>query len=255
VARGGSVIHYHGTPITPRSTLYQLAGRHFCVSFADPRDVKVCHEIGQSVMLDNGAFTFWRGGASPDWPSYMDWAEPWLDYPTTWAVIPDVIDGDEDANDRLLVSWFQRRLPKGAPVWHLHESLERLRRLTAGYERVCFGSSGQYRIVGSVTWTIRISEAFDTVASERGVVPWIHMLRGMRLSGLYFPFASVDSTDIARNHNRLGNTARAMAGRWDGKQTPGRWASTGQQLGIPAPDYNPRVDWPERYMGDDVCAI
>lgn len=47
-------IHYHGTPITPRAVLDTLAGRHFCVSFAAPADVKHCHAIGQSVMLDNG---------------------------------------------------------------------------------------------------------------------------------------------------------------------------------------------------------
>ena len=50
------MIHYFGTPITPRSSLMQLAGRSFCVSFAAPSDVAVCHEIGESVTLDNG----WR---------------------------------------------------------------------------------------------------------------------------------------------------------------------------------------------------
>jgi hypothetical protein len=248
------VIHYHGTPITPRETLYELAGRHFCVSFADPRDVRVCHEIGQSVLLDNGAFTFWNGGATPDWQAYMNWAEPWLDYSTTWAVIPDVIDGDEDANDRLLVTWFQRRLPKGAPVWHLHESLDRLRRLTAGYERVCFGSSGQYRTVGSAAWARRVSEAFDTVADERGRVPWLHMLRGMSLSGMHYPFASVDSTDVARNHNRLQNTAVGLAQRWDAQQCPPRWRRTGRQLRLGDP-FDPRIDYPERYMREGVYQV
>jgi hypothetical protein len=87
------VIHYHGTPITPRATLYELAGRNFCVSFANPRDTKVVHEIGQSVMLDNGAFTIWKQGGVPDWGAWADWVMPWLDYPTTWCVLPDVIDG------------------------------------------------------------------------------------------------------------------------------------------------------------------
>lgn len=160
------MIHYHGTPITPREKLYELAGRNFCVSYAEPRDVAVCHSIGQSVMLDNGAFTFWRGGRQPDWNGYYKWAEEWLDYPTTWAVIPDVIDGDPEANDRLLVEWFQRRLPKGAPVWHLHEPIDRLRRLANGYERVCFGSSGQYREVGSDGWHRRVSEAFDELVQR-----------------------------------------------------------------------------------------
>lgn len=50
-------LHYHGTPITPRKVLEQLAGACFCVSFAEPRDVERVHQIGQSVMLDNGAFS------------------------------------------------------------------------------------------------------------------------------------------------------------------------------------------------------
>lgn len=93
------MLHYHGTPITPRSALLALAGRCFCVSFAEPRDVAVCHEIGQSVMLDNGAFSAWRSGKPiVEWSGYYEWCARWLEHWTTWAVIPDVIDGDEDAN-------------------------------------------------------------------------------------------------------------------------------------------------------------
>ncbi len=228
------MIHYHGTPITPREKLYELAGRHFCVSAAEPRDVKVCHQIGQSVMLDNGAFSFWMKGAIPEWAGVHDWMEPWLDYPTTWAVIPDVIDGDEEANDRLLVEWFQRRLPKGAPVWHLHESLERLRRLAHGYERVCFGSSGRYAQPGSAGWRRRVCDAFDTIADERGRVPWVHMLRGLDFAGDYFPFASADSTNAARNHagswRQKPVPIRILADRSDALQTPGRWERVGTQL-------------------------
>jgi hypothetical protein len=220
------VIHYHGTPITPRETLLSLAGR---VSWADPRDVSVCHRIGQSVMLDNGAYTFWRRSRkNPDpesWRGYMNWAEGWLEFQTTWAVIPDVIDGSEADNDGLLVSWFQRRLPRGAPVWHLHESLERLKRLAHGYDRVCFGSSGQYANVGDDRWRRRVDQAFNAIADDSGRVnTWVHMLRGMSLSGSHYPFASVDSTDVARNHNREQNTARLLADRWDGLQCPARWS-------------------------------
>lgn len=222
------MIHYHGTPVTPRERLYELAGRHFCVSFAEPRDVVVCHEIGQSVMLDNGAFSFWRGtGVAPDWGSFMDWAEPWLDYPTTWAVIPDVIDGSELDNDTLLAKWALTGLPKGAPVWHLHESLERLRKLTARYERVCFGSSGVYSKPSSDAWRRRVSDAFDVISDELGRVPWIHMLRGLGQAGDIFPFASADSANAARNSagskNRRRKPIGSMVAGIDAVQCPGRW--------------------------------
>jgi hypothetical protein len=64
-------MHYHGTPITPRSALQSLAGRNFCVSFAAPADIAECHRIGQSVMLDNGAFSVWRRGLTVDWEAWV----------------------------------------------------------------------------------------------------------------------------------------------------------------------------------------
>ena len=49
------------------------------------------------------------------------------------------------------------------------------------------------------------------------------MFRGMQLVRSRWPFASVDSTDVARNHNRPQNTPEAMAARWDAAQCPARW--------------------------------
>jgi hypothetical protein len=215
------VIHYHGTPISPRTVLLSLTGRCFCVSYARPEDVEVCHEIGQSVMLDNGAFSVWRRGAEPDWPGYYTWAEPWLEHRTTWAVIPDVIDGDTDANDQLIREWpFGDR---GAPVWHMHEPIDRLLGLADSWPRVCVGSSGTYATVGDDRWHRRMEEAMNALCGNGPAPVWLHMLRGMALATGPYPFASADSTDIARNHNRPQNTARAMADRWDGLQTPARW--------------------------------
>lgn len=227
------MIHYHGTPISPNVVMDELAGRCFCVSYARPDGIKRAHAIGQSVMLDNGAFSFWRRSRSAgsdkrrsavaDWPGFYRWADKWLDYPTTWAVIPDVIDGDEADNDRLIAEWAGTRLPRGAPVWHMHEPMERLARLCAEHERVCIGSSGQYAQLRSPSWHARMAEAMEAVSHGR--MPWLHMLRGMALSGSEYPFASVDSTDVARNHHRPQNTAGAMAARWDAIQNPPRWGA------------------------------
>lgn len=220
------MIHYHGTPITPRRVLQTLRGKHFCVSFAAPQDVAECHLIGQSVMLDNGAYSLWRTGRVVDWREYCSWAQEWLRFPTTWAIIPDVIDGTERENDDLIRFWQWNVgvTHQAAPVWHLHESLERLARLTTEFPRVCFGSSGLYAQVGDARWHGRMIEAFNFLCPPEHPYPpsWIHMLRGMSLSGSLYPFASVDSTDVARNHNRNGE-ARGMADRWDGLQCPGSW--------------------------------
>jgi hypothetical protein len=226
-------LHYHGLPITPNEVLLRLAGCCFCVSHAAPQQVKIAHDIGQSVMLDNGAFSLWKANKPVDWPGFYRWADQWLDYPTTWAVIPDVIDGTDADNDALIGEWpFGDR---GAPVWHLHEGIDRLLRLADSFPRICFGSSGEYAEVGTWDWHCRIGEAFNGLSKRHRRLPWIHMLRGMALAGGPYPFASVDSTNIARNH--AGNNTRSsspkdprrMADMIDARQCPGNWAMRPQQ--------------------------
>jgi hypothetical protein len=69
------VIHYHGTPITPRTVLHELAGRCFCVRYGEHRDVDICHEIGQSIMLDNGAFSVLAAGQADRLARLLRWCE------------------------------------------------------------------------------------------------------------------------------------------------------------------------------------
>lgn len=223
-------IHYHGTPITPRSTYSVLGGRHFCVSFADCRDIDITHKVGQSVMIDNGAYTYWKRNPTQntprDWSPYYEFCRKWLDHHTTWAVIPDVIDGTEDDNDDLIQ---QAINPMGhirqlAPVWHVDESLTRLNRLASRWNRICFGSAGEYAVIGSDRWNNRMNEVFNFLCAGSGRPPcWIHMLRGMSLSGSIYPFASVDSTDIARNHHLPNKQPDDMAKQWDTLQCPATW--------------------------------
>jgi hypothetical protein len=68
-----------------------------------------------------------------------------------------------------------------------------------------------------------MDEAFNGLAQRHKRMPWLHMLRGMQVAVESYPFASLDSTDVARNHNRPQNTARAMADRWDAAQCPATW--------------------------------
>jgi hypothetical protein len=226
-------MHYHGTDV-PVRVLYELTGRCLCVSYLGTRkrEVEIAHRIAQSIMLDNGAFSVWRAGKAADWAGFYRWVEPWLDHHTTWAVIPDVIDGDEAANDNLLAQWPHGT--RGAPVWHMHEPVARLLRLAERWPRICIGSSGQYAIVGDACWHARMVVAMNELCGNGPPPVWLHMLRGMALGGSIYPFASVDSSDIARNHNRPQNSPRAMADRWDAMQCPGRWAVQPVQLELVA---------------------
>lgn len=213
-------LHYHGTPITPAGVYDFIAGRHYCVSFARPDDVKRAHEFGQSVMLDNGAFSVWRRGHVADWPAYYEWTDIWLHHPNTWAVIPDIVEADAEAQDKLLTEWPHG--DRGAPVWHMHEPISRLLRLTDCWSKVCIGSSAEYATVLSPSWKRRMDEAWEALEIVHKRMPWVHMLRGMQCVKHPWPFASVDSTDLARNHKTGFNRADHMAERWDRMQCPPR---------------------------------
>lgn len=215
------MIHYHGTPVTPRQFLMEMSGRHFCVSYADPRDIEVCLDIGQSVMLDNGAFSAFTRGKPLDMAGFEAWCETHLRHPH-WAVVPDVIDGGVDQQRELIATWsFPKEL--SAPVWHLGLPLDWLLELTDSWPRICLGSSGAYWEVGSPVWTRRMDEAFEILTRTRRHLPWIH---GMRMLGQVngkWPLASADSTNVARNFKRNGEHPELMAARIDALQPARTW--------------------------------
>lgn len=221
------MLHYHGTPLTPRSELLKLAGKCFCVSFADPRDDDWCLAHGQSVMWDNGAFSLYTQGKQPDWNKLHDWLEARLGHPH-WAVVPDVIDGDVEQNLSLITAWPHSK-DLSAVVWHMGEPIDHLLHLSdLGFAKICFGSSGAYWQVGSEAWERRADEAFNALAS-RGPLPWVHMLRGLALCGDRWPFASADSVNVARNYKDTSICPERMARRIDAVQNPIKWTTRPQQ--------------------------
>lgn len=197
------MIHYHGTPITPETAaIAALKGGHAFISFAEQRNLETAVAVCQSFAIDNGAFSAWRAGNPvEDWTPFYRWAADCQRIPSCdFAVIPDVIDGDEAVNDALLNQW---PLPRwfGAPVWHMHESFARLERLAKEWPRVCIGSSGEFAVIRTEAWWRRMGQAMRFACDAEGR-PWTR-LHGLRMldPGVFtqFPFASVDSTTIGRN--------------------------------------------------------
>jgi hypothetical protein len=215
------VIHYHGTPITPRHQLYRMAGRHFCVSFARPDDLEPCLQIGQSVMLDNGAFSAFTRAEPFDLDGYVKWVEPVLAHPH-WAVIPDVIDGTEADQDRMIAQWPRSYRDLSMPVWHLGLPIQYLLELAQRFPRICFGSSAAYWDVGSDAWCGRMDEAFNALAQRHHGLPWVHGLRMLGMAGQRWPLASADSSNVAQNHTRTG-CAECMAAVLDSTQCRTGW--------------------------------
>lgn len=198
-----------------------MSGRNFCVSYAHPEDIDVCIEIGQSVMLDNGAFTAFTKGKCMDMHGFMQWCENYLQHPH-WAVVPDVIDGSEAQQRGLIKQW---ALPKdlSATVWHLGLSLDWLLELSDNWNKVCLGSSGAYWQVGSQTWCRRMDEVFETLCKKRRHLPWLHGMRMLGQCNGKWPLASADSTNVARNHKRNKEHPELMAWRIDRLNPSKKW--------------------------------
>ena len=218
------MIHYHGTPITPYHELQKLAGKHFCVSFAHPQKVDWILQNAQSVMLDNGAFSSYTRGKPFDKDGFIRWVDDKL-YGANWAVIPDEIGGDVATQRDYMKDWpYPKHL--SAPVWHMHLHTDYLRELVDNYPRFCFGSSGEYWKVGSADWSRRADEAWDII-EKSNARPWVHMMRGLRLSKERWPFASADSTNVARNFKNKGREKcpLEMINRIDKVQTPLRYTN------------------------------
>lgn len=196
------MIRYHGTAINPDSAAIEVFKRgHAMVSFFDKDQLHLAFEKAQGVALDNGAYALWqRGEGAIDVPAYVDWVDHWRRHPTfEWAIIPDIVDGGEEDNDELIRGWPLARAIS-APVWHLHESLEKLERLVNNWPRVAIGSSGQYSRPGLGQWWARIAEAMEIACDADGMPRTkLHGLRQMDPEIFsVIPYHSVDSTRVGR---------------------------------------------------------
>jgi len=196
------MIHYHGLPMWPMSDMPRaFAARHGMVSFAHPDQIEIAAEVCQSVVLDNGAYSSWSAGKKHDFDGYVAWVTKWLKHPAVeWCVIPDVIDGSEGQNDMILHSWPHGVLG-GVPVYHMHESLERLERLVKRYPRVALGSSGAFSTIGTPDWWKRMGEMMRVACDADGMPKT--KLHGLRMLDpvvfSHVPLASADSCNVARN--------------------------------------------------------
>jgi hypothetical protein len=226
---------HHGTPITPLAVLELLSGRNFCVSFYRPDQVEIVARIAASWFIDCGAFSAWKQGLVLDaayWALYYEFVRHWLARGCGWFVIPDVINAGSQLQDALLRECPADLKPFGAPVWHMDEPISRLLTLADEFARVCIGSTAEYAVVGSPAWRERMDEAWDALRARQGPRPRIHMLRGLQceLPSYDYPFDSVDSTHMGRNHNRLNRfgddkpwAVKQFADRWDRLNCPLRW--------------------------------
>ncbi len=197
-----TIRHYHGTPIWGNAgAVHRLAvaGAGAFVSYARPDQLAASLRYAAAVAIDNGAFSAWKRGLLLDWHEFYRWLYLHYFHPKlTFFVIPDVVEGGEADNDRLIAEMPAIFRDKAAPVWHLHESLDRLIHLCEEWPRVCFGSSGEYAVIHSAKWRRRMFEGFSAIYRQRNLTTKIHGLRMLdgRILGRW-PLHSADSTTLA----------------------------------------------------------
>lgn len=202
--KADSVIHYHGTPIWGAAgDVHRIAvsGAGAFVSFARMDQLSASFKHAEFIGLDNGAFSAWKRGIRIDWNDFYRRVEMHYENPKLkFFVIPDVIEGGEKDNDQLIAALPVHLRGKAAPVWHLHESIDRLVELCQEWPRVCFGSSGQYAVIRTKLWHERMKEAFQAIYVTHQFKTRIHGLRMLdgRVLGCY-PLNTADSTNLACN--------------------------------------------------------
>jgi len=209
------MIHYHGGPVMGKDEIQTAMelwrGRHAMISFNrawldHPEQIAVAAEITQSFAIDNGAYSAWKSGNQANWDTYAGFLEQWATHPgCAFALMPDIVEGTEEENDALVKWWQNEKRPcQGVPVWHLHESLLRLNRLSRIWPRVALGSSGDYAQVGTAKWWNRMAGAMRTVCDDEGRPRC--KLHGLRMLNptifSHIPLSSADSTTVVRCTSR-----------------------------------------------------
>lgn len=241
--------HYHGTPIGGKRHQADEFAEHrlLLIPWKRPEDLPRALNLSRGFMLDNSAFSFWTTGEKPNWMAYVAWCRTLARNPRfDFAIVPDVIDGTEQDNNDLLRIWDKHAWHPikitGCPVWHLHESLDRLAMLVRRWERVAIGSSGEWATPGFGSWWDRMDEAFTVICDEDGVPKSkIHGLRMLRRDIVErYPFASCDSTNAVQNGAAYGKRhgfndhwgRMTIARKIESAQSPSRFEKVPEMQGM-----------------------
>lgn len=284
---------FHGMPITPNWLITNLGEEQawrdrllvgvycFCVSYWRPDQIELAVKYARRLMIDCGAFSIWMANlrAHAKWVkagrvgpepvpvivdaafrlAYYLFCRKWLALapPGSFFVIFDEIDAGSQVQDALLDEVPKDLLPYAWPVWHMDEPISRAIMLSKRFGRFCIGSTGEFMVVGSPDWRLRMDELFNALTVEFGPKsetndnwPLTHMLRGLQcqLPTYDWPFDQVDSTNYGRNHNRLDEQvgdltgmskqqlAEAQLHRWEQLSCPAIWMPRFPPATAPPPE-------------------
>lgn len=123
------------------------------------------------ILLDNACYEAWHQGVALTdayHDRYLDWAAQILAaHPRAYALVPDVIAGDEVSNLTLAIEAVSHAFADASrfiPVWHPHESLDQVAEyLSLGFEVIAVGSSPLFNEPGSRDWAAVVAAAADVL--------------------------------------------------------------------------------------------
>lgn len=193
---------FYVTPVSPLAVFDKyLADKNLVISYLRPDNYRRAVKNNQIIYFDNGAFTFFRKKITPNYAKFYKFLEGKT---FQYFFIPDIIDGTEEQNDKLIQEVPEHLKNKAIPVFHLHESLERLKILIKEWAYIALGSSGKYWKFGTKEWFARMDKIMQIVCDKDGKpLVKIHMLRCLNKDIFTkYPFYNGDSSNFARNHKR-----------------------------------------------------
>lgn len=227
------MLKVHVTPLTPAATFEKyLKGHNVLINWLRPDDLKRANKVCNKIFIDNGAYTFWRKKLTPDYSKFYKWLETkTFDH----FFIPDDLNGSEEINDLFLKQVPEVFKPKAIAVFHINQSLERLKRLVSSYDYIAIGGfTGIYSNIGSPVWFARMDQIMKILCDKDGKpLVKIHALKCLNPKVfIYFPFTSADSSNLARNHFKVKGGIETLLKRLDCFQAPKTYEFIKTQVSI-----------------------
>lgn len=227
------MIHLHGSPFSGSkhdpeveelcAHLYGTGQAGGLVSFMGKVQTDLVIKHGIITVFDNGAFSLWKKLQKLGTLAGFDWDKHWTKFylwlfmyysKIEWFLIPDVIEGSEEENDRLINSVPEMFKDKAVPVWHTVESVERFIRLCEEFDIVAIGACGPHEYIMGDACQDRLNFVFDEIYHYRNIDVKIH---GLRMTDnrvvAKFPFHSCDSTSVVQREKYSDGDTPDLKGR------------------------------------------
>lgn len=124
------------------NTAQKLEGKNILLSYAYNKDL-CSHFKNESLIMDSGAFTFWKNGQAIDVKKYAEYTKENIDH-FEHFIAPDVICGSEQENIFNLMQYVDiiQNQEKVMPVFHEGDTFDLLQEyISLGFKKIALGAT------------------------------------------------------------------------------------------------------------------